>query len=68
MPEAQKDLNLSQSSLAVCLMLKRTDFLYSNSNFIDVIVGRARREPITLVIRNIELIHFRKQECEFNQI
>lgn len=43
MPEAQQDLDLSQSSLAVCLVLKRTDFLYSNSNFVDVIISRTHQ-------------------------
>lgn len=65
MPEAQQDLDLSQSSLAVCLVLKRTDFLYSNSNFVDVIISRTRRESITSITRNIKLIKFRKKECEF---
>lgn len=61
MPEAQQDLDLSQSSLAVCLVLKRTDFLYSNSNFVDVIISRTRRESIISITKNIKFIQFTKK-------
>ena len=42
MSEAQQDLYLSQRPLAVRLVLKRADFLDGDSDFVDIIVSRAK--------------------------